>query len=223
MAENTNMAASALEGAGSAAKKLAALTDKGPLGGFKKFISRGSMIDMAVGVVMGTAVTGVVNAIVKNLINPLIAMIGGKPDMSALLNITFNGATISFGAILNEIINFLLIGVAVYFCIILPINKLRDMSSKLVKDAEEEAEAEAGPSVEEQTLATLQEIRDELKQANAAASAFPTPSAPVVPSTRCDGPSAVGACASAHGEAAEGPSFCIPPIPRRVARVRRVG
>lgn len=169
MADHKNIARGALDGAGTAAKKLAALTDKGPLGGFKKFISRGSMIDMAVGVVMGSAVTAVVNAIVKFLINPLIAMIGGKPDMSDLLNITFNGATVSFGAILNEIINFLLIGVAVYFCIILPINKLRDMSSALVAE-EEAAQAEAaGPSVEEQTLATLQEIRDELKKANAGA------------------------------------------------------
>lgn len=171
MTDHKNIAQGAFDGAGAAAKKLAALTDKGPLGGFKKFISRGSMIDMAVGVVMGSAVTAVVNAIVKFLINPLIAMIGGKPDMSDLLNITFNGATVSFGAILNEIINFLLIGVAVYFCIILPINKLRDMSSALVAE-EEAAEAEAaGPSVEEQTLATLQEIRDELKKVNAAAPA----------------------------------------------------
>lgn len=168
MAEHNNVAKGAMDATGAAARRLAAMTDKGPLGGFKKFISRGSMIDMAVGVVMGTAVTAVVNAIVENLINPLIAMIGGKPDMSAMLNITFNGATISFGAILNEVINFLLIGVAVYFCIILPINKLRDMSSKLVEDAEAEAAEAAGPTVEEQTLATLQEIRDELKKTNGA-------------------------------------------------------
>ena len=59
-------------------------------------------------------------------------------------------------------INFLLIGVAVYFCVILPINKLRDLTA-----AQDEAEAkEEGPSVEEQTLATLQEIRDELKKSN---------------------------------------------------------
>ena len=110
---------------GGVAKNVVALTDKGPLGGFKKFISRGSMIDMAVGVVMGSAVTTVVNSIVDNLISPLIGMIGGVPDMSGVLTITFNNSTISFGAILNAIINFLLIGVAVYFCVILPINKLR--------------------------------------------------------------------------------------------------
>ena len=63
--------------------------------GFKKFISRGNMIDMAVGVVMGGAVTAVVNAIVNHLINPLIAMIFGKPNMDGLLAFTFNGATVS--------------------------------------------------------------------------------------------------------------------------------
>lgn len=65
--------------------------------GFKKFISRGNMIDMAVGVVMGGAVTAVVNAIVNHLINPLIAMIFGKPNMDGLLAFTFNGATVSVG------------------------------------------------------------------------------------------------------------------------------
>ncbi len=105
-----------------------------------------------------------VNAIVNHLISPLIGMVGGVPDMSGVLTITFNGATISFGAILNAIINFLLIGVAVYFCIVLPINKVRDMTAS-------EDEANKEPSTEEQTLAVLQEIRDELKRAPQAASA----------------------------------------------------
>ena len=65
--------------------------------GFKKFIARGNMIDMAVGVVMGGAVTTVVNSIVNSVINPFIAMIFGKPNMDGLLAITFNGATVSFG------------------------------------------------------------------------------------------------------------------------------
>ena len=124
-----DMAADLAKNVDKAARKVVSLTDKGPIKGFKKFISRGSMIDMAVGVVMGSAVTTVVNSIVNHLISPLIGMIGGVPDMSGVLTITFNGATISFGAILNAIINFLLIGVAVYLCIVLPINKLRDMGA----------------------------------------------------------------------------------------------
>lgn len=152
-----DMAADLAKNVDKAARKVVSLTDKGPIKGFKKFISRGSIIDMAVGVVMGSAVTTVVNSIVNHLISPLIGMIGGVPDMSGVLTITFNGATISFGAILNAIINFLLIGVAVYLCIVLPINKLRDMG------ANEEAE-NTEPTTEEQTLAVLQEIRDELKR-----------------------------------------------------------
>lgn len=143
-----------------ASQQLSALTDKGPLGGFKKFISRGSMVDMAVGVVMGSAVTAVVNSIVKSFISPLIAMIFGKADMSKLLTLTYNGATISFGAIIGEIINFLIIAAAVYFCIILPINKLRDMTRAATGVEEEESPAE--PSPEEQTVVLLQEIRDQL-------------------------------------------------------------
>ena len=152
-----DMAADLAKNVDKAARKVVSLTDKGPIKGFKKFISRGSMIDMAVGVVMGSAVTTVVNSIVNHLISPLIGMIGGVPDMSGVLTITFNGATISFGAILNAIINFLLIGVAVYLCIVLPINKLRDMGAN-----EETKNTE--PTTEEQTLAVLQEIRDELKR-----------------------------------------------------------
>ena len=101
------------------------------LEGFKKFIARGNMIDMAVGVVMGGAVTTVVNSIVNSVINPFIAMIFGKPNMDGLLAITFNGATVSFGAVLGAILNFLIIAVAVYFCILVPINKFRDMTEAL--------------------------------------------------------------------------------------------
>ncbi|NMN00839.1 mechanosensitive ion channel protein MscL [Bifidobacterium sp. DSM 109958] len=184
------------DAAATSARKLAALTDVGPFGGFKKFISRGSMIDMAVGVVMGSAVTGVVNAIVADLINPLIAALGGKADMSGILNIALpNDAVISFGAILNAVLNFLLVGVAVYFCVILPINKLRDMTTAVLErdaadaaadaadaEARKEADAKARESqvdaaaakaaaeaadVNARTLAVLEEIRDELKRANA--------------------------------------------------------
>ncbi|KAB8287353.1 large conductance mechanosensitive channel protein MscL [Bifidobacterium ramosum] len=145
--------------------------------GFKKFISRGNMIDMAVGVVMGGAVTAVVNAIVNSLINPLIAMIFGKPNMDGLLAFTFNGATISLGAVLGAILNFFIVAVAVYFFILVPINKFRDMSDALLVKArlkeaadkaaaEAEAEATAEPTPEEQTVALLQEIRDELAKRN---------------------------------------------------------
>ena len=142
--------------------------------GFKKFIARGNMIDMAVGVVMGGAVTTVVNSIVNSVINPFIAMIFGKPNMDGLLAITFNGATVSFGAVLGAILNFLIIAAAVYFCILVPINKFRDMTeallakTKLAEQKEAEEKAAEEPSAEEQTVQLLQQIRVELAKQNAA-------------------------------------------------------
>ncbi|MFR4105384.1 MAG: MscL family protein [Bifidobacterium pseudocatenulatum] len=144
--------------------------------GFKKFIARGNMIDMAVGVVMGGAVTTVVNSIANNVINPFIAMIFGKPNMDGLLAITFNNATVSFGAVLGAILNFLIIAAAVYFCILVPINKFRDVTEALLaktklaeerSKAEEEAAKEPEISTEEQTILLLQQIRDELARQNA--------------------------------------------------------
>ena len=124
----------------------------GMIDGFRKFISRGNMIDMAVGVVMGGAVTGVVNSIVDHVINPLIAMAFGKPDMSGLLAVTFNGATISFGAVLGELLNFLVIGVAVYFGVLVPINKFRDMSEALLVKAKLKEAQEAAAAASRQTI-----------------------------------------------------------------------
>ncbi|PLS26443.1 large conductance mechanosensitive channel protein MscL [Bifidobacterium parmae] len=139
--------------------------------GFKKFISRGNMIDMAVGVVMGSAVTSVVNAIVDSLINPLIAMVFGKPDMSGLLAFTFNGATVSLGAILGALLNFLVIAAAVYFFILVPINKFRDMTDAMLvkaklKQEEDEKSKEPEVSPEERTVELLAEIRDRLAAAD---------------------------------------------------------
>ena len=154
------------------------------LDGFKKFIARGNMIDMAVGVVMGAAVTSVVNAIVDSIINPLVAAIFGKPDLSKTWNWTITNwagqnSVISFGSVLNALLNFLIIDVAVYFCIIVPINKLRDMSEKAmakVKGEKDEDVAAEEPelSPEEQTVVLLQEIRDSLAaQQNGTATATP--------------------------------------------------
>lgn len=129
------------------------------LDGFKKFIARGNMVDMAVGVVMGAAVTSVVTAIVEKVINPLIAMIFGTENMDGLLAFTVNGSTVSFGAVIGALINFLVVAAAVYFCIVLPINKFRDMATAR-HGVQDEAEEPLSP--EEQTVALLQEIRDEL-------------------------------------------------------------
>ncbi|RIY23068.1 mechanosensitive ion channel protein MscL, partial [Bifidobacteriaceae bacterium NR021] len=115
-----------------------------------------------VGVVMGSAVTAVVTTIVNYIINPLIAMICGKPELNGVLTISMNGATISFGAVIGALLNFLIIATAVYFCIVLPINKLREIGADLLQIEHEKTEEEKRKEREEKTIQLLQDIRDEL-------------------------------------------------------------
>jgi large conductance mechanosensitive channel len=93
------------------------------LSGFKQFIMRGNVIDLAVAVVIGAAFGGVVNALVKDLLTPLIAAIGGKPDFSAIV-FTVNGSKFPIGDFVNALISFLMIAVAIYAFIVAPMNAL---------------------------------------------------------------------------------------------------
>ena len=93
------------------------------LSGFKQFILRGNVVDMAVGVVIGAAFASVVGAFTKDLLTPLIAAIVGKPDFSAI-TFTLNGSVFALGDFLNALISFLLVAVAVYFFVVTPINAL---------------------------------------------------------------------------------------------------
>jgi large conductance mechanosensitive channel len=91
--------------------------------GFKQFILRGNVLDLAVAVVMGAAFTAVVTSLVKDVITPLIAAVAGKPDFSGIA-ISVNGSKLLIGAFLNEVIAFFLLATAVYFLIVLPVNRL---------------------------------------------------------------------------------------------------
>jgi large conductance mechanosensitive channel len=93
------------------------------LNGFKKFILRGNVIDLAVGVVVGAAFSGFVAALVKDLLTPLIAAIFKAPDFSAL-TFTVNGSKFLYGDFFNVFIAFLVVSAAVYFFVVLPINAL---------------------------------------------------------------------------------------------------
>ena len=96
---------------------------------FKKFILRGNTIDLAVAVVIGAAFGAVVTSLVKDLITPLIAAIGGNPDFSELY-FTINGAKFMYGDFLNALISFLIIAAVVFFLIIQPVNKLVAYSNR---------------------------------------------------------------------------------------------
>ncbi len=89
--------------------------------GFKQFLLRGNVVELAVAVVMGAAFTAVVTALVKDLLTPLIAAVFGAPDFSAIA-VTVNGSKLMVGDFVNALIAFLLMSVAVYFFVVLPVN-----------------------------------------------------------------------------------------------------
>lgn len=93
------------------------------LKGFKDFISRGNVIDLAVAVVMGAAFGAVVTALVADFITPVIAAIGGQPDFSSL-SFTINGSKFAYGHFINAVISFLIIAAAIYFFVVLPLEKM---------------------------------------------------------------------------------------------------
>ena len=93
------------------------------LKGFRDFILRGNVVDLAIAVVIGAAFTAIVNAMVADIINPLIAAIVHKPDFSALL-LNVNGGIIKYGDFLNALISFVIIACVVYFLVLLPVNTL---------------------------------------------------------------------------------------------------
>lgn len=93
------------------------------LKGFRDFILRGNVVDLAVAVVIGAAFTSVVNSLVADLINPLISAIVKKPDFSFLVW-HLHGGVIKYGNFLNAVIAFLIVAFAIYFGVVMPLNKL---------------------------------------------------------------------------------------------------
>jgi large conductance mechanosensitive channel len=98
-------------------------------GGFKQFLLRGNVVDLAVGVVIGAAFGGVVTAFTKDLLTPLIAAVAGKPDFSAI-QFTIHGSKFPVGDFVNAVVSFLIIAVAVYYLVVLPVNALVSRSRK---------------------------------------------------------------------------------------------
>ena len=93
------------------------------MSGFKQFLLRGNVVDLAVGVVIGAAFGTVVSALVKDLLTPLIAAIVAKPDFSAL-TFTLNGSKFLYGDFLNAVVSFVIVAAAIYYFVVLPINAL---------------------------------------------------------------------------------------------------
>ncbi len=143
---------------------------------FREFISRGSVLDMAVGIIIGTAFTAIVNSLVADLFMPVLGMITGKINFSDMkivmqaevLNevkeVITPEVAFRYGIFIEKIINFLLVAVAV-FALVKIINTVRDKAEKLAhkKKLEEEAKVEEAPAAPDPQLVLLTEIRDLLK------------------------------------------------------------
>lgn len=125
------------------------------LNGFKTFIMKGNVVDLAVAVVLGSAFGAVVTALVDSVLMPLISVLVGSPNFDDFAKVTINGNDILFGVLLTAIVNFLLVAAAVYFVIVLPMNKMIEHRNRSLGIVEEE------PAVDPQ-IALLTEIRDSL-------------------------------------------------------------
>ncbi len=98
---------------------------KNVLSGFRDFIARGNVVDLAVAVVIGVAFNEVVQSLVADLLTPLIAVIFGEPDFSAL-SFTINGSKFSYGNFINALISFLTVAAAIYFFVIAPLRHMKE-------------------------------------------------------------------------------------------------
>mgnify|MGYP004464248033 CR=1 FL=1 len=125
---------------------------------FKKFISKGNVVDLAVGVVVGGAFSKIVSSLVNDIIMPIIGVIIGGIDFSSI-SIKFKDATINIGMFIQNVIDFLIIS----FCIFLVIKGLNKLSDLTKKKKEEEKKEE--PKVSEEIL-LLREINENLKKSN---------------------------------------------------------
>ncbi len=95
------------------------------MGGFKKFLLRGNVVDLAVAVVVGAAFGAVVQALVKDIITPILGAFGGVPDFSALF-FTVNGSKFLIGEFINALVSFVFIAAVVYYFVVLPVQKVMD-------------------------------------------------------------------------------------------------
>ncbi len=93
------------------------------LKGFRDFILRGNVVDLAVGIMIGAAFSAVVKSLVSGLLTPLIAAIGGQPNFSEL-TFTVHGSHFKYGIFINAVISFLILAAVIYFLVVLPLNKV---------------------------------------------------------------------------------------------------
>lgn len=124
---------------------------------FRDFILRGNVIDLAVAVVIGAAFKSIVDALVKDLITPLIAAVGGQPDFSSI-QFTINGSAFLIGDFINNVVSFLIIAAVIFFLVVKPMNIIMARAARKTVDSAPPA------ATKEEVLLT--EIRDALRAQN---------------------------------------------------------
>jgi large conductance mechanosensitive channel len=123
--------------------------------GFKEFIMRGNVVDLAVAVVIGAAFGAVVTALVKDLITPIVAAVAGQPDFGNL-TFTINKSRFLYGDFINATIQFVLIAAAIYFFVVVPIKRVTEMQTRRRTAG---LPAEVADIASDETI-LLREIRD---------------------------------------------------------------
>ncbi len=126
--------------------------------GFREFLLRGNIVDLAVAVVIGTAFGAVVTALVADIITPIVAAIFGKPDFGGL-TFTINGSHFLYGDFLNHVITFVSVAAAIYFFVVVPVKKMTELRARRVAAGEE---PDAATPISDE-VAVLSEIRDLLR------------------------------------------------------------
>ena len=134
------------------------------LEGFKKFIMRGNVMELAVAVIIGGAFTAIVTAFTKGIVEPVLALFGGFPEFGLGFHLREgNPATfVNLGSILTAIVNFLIIAAVIYFLMIMPMNKLAEMNARRKGIEPEEAAA-----TETELLAEIRDLLAEQRGGNA--------------------------------------------------------
>lgn len=122
--------------------------------GFRDFLMRGNVVDLAVAVIIGAAFSRVVAGLREGLIDPLIAAVAGEQDLSQVGKFTWNKVDFSIGIPMTEVVNFLIISATVYFLVVIPLNKLAERRARGIEPPSK------APSAE---VALLTEIRDSLR------------------------------------------------------------
>jgi large conductance mechanosensitive channel len=120
---------------------------------FREFLLRGNVVDLAVAVILGAAFGAVITSFVEDLLTPLLAALGGEPDFAGL-TFSINGSRFRYGEFINAVVSFLIIGAAVFFLVVKPVNALM---------ARRKAGEEPEPEAVAEDVILLGEIRDLLK------------------------------------------------------------